>query len=570
MNILASIFRLSFRALEQGIGKDVADFDSWSEFKMQTYEHLNKLVFEWVSSSDFSTDTISENSGRQLLLDALHEIIFEHYEKRLNIYDTCVRLGILSERSFTYLSLMVSYAGFFRRCASAVYASLKCRTFKLNTKAASKVVFAIGFPEHAFSVGNSNVNDQRTVAHTLHSSFGEYFLETYRPEATNTTLITIDEYVRASKSREQKSGSDLPLLEQNAKTVSRYKTGSRWSALVIVWQLLASARQLIELGQRLFKSRNRNWLANIFYFIYWSRSISYFRMAERVGGCVEAIYALPFGAPLGLIPYIESSRAKLVYFNYSQNLCEPPTKYLNLGRVFHQTWDARAAMADMSPDAWRVCGKAVGFNDVFEYMNSFRNYMNSHFGYRLPLNDDSQPPQLPMMLGYETVEKNPKVQPGKYIVVFDVPPEEHRSQYMRHFCGSPFGGAKVVEEFLNDLAKSCRINGFRLVLKPKYSLDNYSPEYRKFLFGLREIYGSDFGLLSPYSRIDVILSGASASVNMPYTSTKIICDWIRVPSVYYLPLRLRWSNQNQIIFGEMELNKFLSELKNDSFKSEIL
>lgn len=559
MKILLSIFRISYRALERDLYNRNFDFNSWSVFKRDNYEALNTLVFKYVSRSEFSVGDVSMDDSRQLLLDALHEILFDHYSQRLSIYDTCQRLRILNENSFALISLFISYKSIFRKVISSIYRSIKTRVVQFNVGSESTVVVTIGFPAHAFSVDKLATKNQSSIPCNFKNSFGEYFLAKYCFENGGVELISVDEFVRSSKSRESPPETQFS-VNQNVSELARCNTTVIWSLSPIAVNIIEVFNQLIEIGRQFFKNKNHSLFVSIIYLMYWARSVSYIRMLSPLMSRVLSIYALPIGRPLGLLPYLAQIKGKLIYYSYSQNLCEPPTNYLNIGREFRQGWVEQIAIGDMSPDAWRLFGHSVGFTDIFEYINTFRKRVNTTFGYRLPVSDGSQKLQNPIMLGYEVVPMNMTLQSKRYIIVFDVPPEGRRSQYKRHFCGSPANEELVVRNFLTDIAEACSKSNFTLVVKPKYSLINYSKEYRDFLAELTRKYVGRVQLLSPYGRVALLLQAASASINMPYTSTKLICDSLGVKSRYYMPAPFKWDCEDGTIFGILELDRFLSEL----------
>ena len=559
--ILPIIFHFSFRALSYGMKENKPDFHAWSETKAKTYGRLNKIVFRWVSRNQFIKPELADNKARQFLLDVLHEIVWDHYKNRLSLYKFCTKYNAFDKKFFVFASMLIAYKGIFKQFIYAALKNLKVRTFAPSPDA-TNLVFTIGFPEHSFSVSDAQKID-RNGQTEYPSSFGEFFLNKYAGKTQNTEIVSIDEYVRTSKSgsseQDRDKGAQLAVI-----SLTRHKTQHRWGGATLLPRMYIFIFGMVTLAGSLFK-RNSDCMFEIMYFIYWARSLDYLRIINTAGKQVDAVFALPFSAPLGLIPYLKSTSEKLVYYSYSQNLCEPPTIFINRGRDYDPEWDHRIALSDMSPDAWSITGKAEGFNDIFEYINSFRRFLNARYSYKLPVADFSQSVQIPALLGYEIISEHIEALEGRYIVVFDVPPQERKIQFSGNFCGSPMYEHSVTVEYLHELTQACVKHGLKLFLKPKYSLHNYSTQYNHFLHSLGKRYGSSFRLLDPYGSTRHVLRSASGCVSMPFTSMKWVCDYINIPSIYYMPESFRSAFTKggasaNVHFGEDELANFLKTL----------
>jgi hypothetical protein len=547
--ILRLIFLLSYDALRRNLAEP--DYAAWSERKSRIHRRLNIAVFRFVSAAAFRQPRLADNKNKQLMLDILQEVVADHLKRRLSLYKLSARLGKPNRNLFLLAATFATYFDVLKKALLATLRNLKGREIDAGVSA-GPVVLTIGFPEHSFSV-----SAREGKLSEIPSSFADFFLARY----ADATLLSVDEYVRPSKRREdEKTLQDGSL----STTLPRCKSTRRFSAGRFISNMLHVAREIAALIPRLLRHRGVA-LFELMSYTYWARSFDYVRIAGLLGTRLEAIFVLPLSSGLGILPHLRATHEKLICYSYSQNYCEPPTVLLARERYFSTDCDCRIALADISPDAWRISGKAEGFTDVFEYMNSLKRFLNRQFALELPIDGFSQSSQQPLLLGYETAGAGIPQRGARYIVIFDVPPEARHEQLSRHFCGNLSYDFSVVSEFLRELAQACVECGFDVFLKPKYSLGNYAAEYGRLLRDLLTDYKSRFQLLSPYTNARAVIESAAASISMPFTSMKLVCDHASLPSFYYMPERFRVSftrhgSRADIHFGKAQLAATLTRL----------
>jgi hypothetical protein len=548
--ILRLIFQLSFKALSRNLVE--SDYDAWSERKGRIQRRLNMAVFRFASAAAFHRPALASHKNKQFLLDALQEVVTDHLKRRLSLYRFCAVFGRPNARIFLFAATIAMYCDVLKKALFATARNLKFRAFDVGSGSGA-VVLAIGFPEHSFSV---SLREGKLSA--IPASFGDFFTARY----PGATLISVDEYVRPSKSRED---HETAQMDRRSKSLTRHKSERRWHAGVTIRRMCRMAWEIGALAPRLVRCRGAA-LFELMFYVYWARGFDYVRMAEELGKRLEAIFVLPLSSGLGMLPHLSATHEKLICYSYSQNYCEPPTTLLNQERHFNTSCDYRTALAEISPDGWRISGKAEGFTDIFEYVNSLKRFLRTRFSLELPVDGFSQPLQQPLLLGFETAGARLPERKARYIVIFDVPPEARHHQLSRHFCGNLSYDFSVVSDFLRELSQTCIECGFEVFLKPKYSLQNYAAEYGRLLRELLAAHPSHFHLLSPYGDARPVLESAAASVSMPFTSMKLLCDHVSLPSLYYLPERFRVAfsrdgGRPDIHFGRAQLAGTLTQLR---------
>lgn len=553
--ILRLVFRRSFRAICAELERSEDDYAAWAQRKSRAYLRLNFMVFRWVSRQQKRYPELASDSVRLMHLDILYELVADHLARRLRVYRFSAKFRQFDMSVFVSVSLLMAYVGASRKLLYFLVKNLWARNIN-GVVPARHVAMAVGFPEHAFSVRRDldALPSDKTV---VPFSFGEFYLQRNFNSAGTPALISVDEYVRRSKSSSSSEMGNVSCL-----SVPRLSSGVSINFGILPKRIWIILRRALSLFIRMICNKDRL-IFELMYDVFWARSLDYEHFITPFLQRLEAIYAAPF-TNLGLLPYLQSTSAKVTYYAYSQNFSEPPTILLNRGRAYDAAWDWRIVLGDMSIGTWKIGGRAEGFTDIFEFVNEFRRAVNSRLGFRLPVDAIPQSIQRPVLLGYESSEIRDSER-YLYALVFDVPPEDLTMQMSRHFFGDLTYSLPVISHFLTDVAEACLRNGLEVLIKPKYSLQNYSTEYRALLTQLVEKYAPRLYVLDPYSNTRDLLCAASASISMPFTSTKLISEHLKVPAAYYLPERYRAAFcrpglSADVRFGESELSHFLRAL----------
>ncbi len=225
---------------------------------------------------------------------------------------------------------------------------------------------------------------------------------------------------------------------------------------------------------------------------------------------------------------------EFIDFSYSHNLIEPPSAIRN-DTDLSKLLNVSDILSDFSPDWWILGGKSVGYTYIYTMASRARRVLESTFGYSLPYSKDLSQPQIPLNLAYEStpnVERN-----IDYFFIFDVPPRPVLSSLSTHFAGSFYYSYTSVEAFTREIIEVAKLVGVKVYHKPKYSLSNYEPRYREFLFSLEKEFAGLYEVVDPYCRLGDYLRSARGCISIPWTSAQVFGSAYGVPSVYYVPAR---------------------------------
>ena len=556
MEVIREIFSISYKVLRRLDDNNELQLNKWVEIRNETYLALNELVFRRVGELQFATTLIDADAVRQLILNSLSEVAEDHIKVRLKIYHLCRSLKLLNVNLYCFISFICFYIKTISKVLKGTVFSLKSYSLKsINIDPAVRIVIAVGFPRHSFSLEKNQFKSTEENG-KFYPSFAEYLKDTHITKEDRVKLISCNEYERLSKEKENDSHfvnsvADVPVTLDRIKLAPKFLPARIISRVFLAGGMLRSC---------IFTSR-QCFSVGIFYYISWCRSIGLNEIFAKLDDRIDAIYALPFSNKLGVIPVEKNKNRKLIFYNYSHNMGVPPNSFLHRCNEYSSKFKLEVAMAEMPPTLWRISGEAVGFTDIYEYLNSFRIYLNSHFGYRLPLNTGRQSPQKPVMIGFERKQNSISEKKDiRYVLVFDVPPETPEEYFGSHFAGNHLGQFEVVKSFIDEVLDVCIERDFKVLLKPKYSLSNYVPEYGEYLSELSTTHENSFEVLDPYASIGPAISLAVASIAMPYTSIKLVGDCAGVKSTYYLPDQFKYNDDGTTLFGRSELSSFLEKV----------
>jgi hypothetical protein len=558
VTLLVFIFRVSYISLKYEKVKH-KKFDRWVINKRRLNLIINTRIILWLS--EYSRNKIS-NKGSQFIIDALLEIIEYHYKQRVLIYSISNKIPCLKRSFFLIASISSVYVfNFIRLFFIVLRLRLRCSGIHLENKN-EKINIAIGFPTHAFSMFKKNDKDLgKGVEVTVVSSFAEYL--TYISSNKNR-LISYYEYQRPSKRNEcfNNKYEEDELVDSYRRVIVKPESN-------IAYFFKNMCKLLYGLYVNRFDFRTGFSLFTVIYITKWIYSFSFDMQLNDLGlkySNVENIYTLPF-SNLGLLKYDNEISSKIISFSYSQNTTILPGRQVLNETGFFSEAELVDILADMPLWALSYSGSAVGFTAGYKSVNNIKKMFNEYLGCSFFIKNTSWAKQIPLTLGYENsydflpFRKHDK----KNILIFDLPPENRNKTLSRALFGDRFAEYDMVEKFISDCVNCSIGSGFRVILKPKYSLSNYEIKYRNLISELKSKYGDDFILLDPYIKLSVVFNVASGCINMPYTSTKLIADSSGVCSIYYLPGEyrdsfLRYEGLSPVIFGKGCMQKFLDRV----------
>ena len=275
---------------------------------------------------------------------------------------------------------------------------------------------------------------------------------------------------------------------------------------------------------------------------------------------IQNIFTLPL-ENIGLLKYNNEFLEKIIAFNYSQNSLIMPSP--NLDNIYKQ----KKFLEYMPLYHLSLSENSYGFTSIYSSINKIKQKLNNEFGLNFFIRKNV-PDEIPITLGYEKVNfiaiDQKKLKKQKVISIFDVPPDSYYNQLSRSTNGDKINGFDFVENFMIETIKTSIDNGFAVIIKPKYSLYNYKNRYGDLLKTIKKKYKDKLIIADPYVRLDNIVKFSCASINMPYTSTKIIFEKNNIPSIYYVPKKYKQNfkinNDSSIRYGLSSLTLFIKQI----------
>jgi len=558
--LLCYVFRLSYIGLTFDRER-LGSYSRWNEVKNRLDIKICEAVLSFIGESDLSLNGINGANAKQLVLDSISEIVSMHYSGRLKIHSLSGKMPFCSKRTFVTLSVLHIYFLEVRSMFSGI-AKLRSRYNFDHSGLSKSIDISVGFPCHSFSIlsAEDKVCGNESLS-TYHSSFGEYLLMCSKSSYKCETLISIDESVRKSKKNEKNALYSKLEGISTTEEYPRVNSQLEKSWKIFLKQIPNATKLVCQLVVNVVL-RRKSLLLEIIYCKKWLKGHCLGMVVDQVaqrGSTVRKIYILPYG-DVGLLKYQEISPIVVTY-NYSQNVFTPPASLESI-KSHLKSAELNKVLLGVPIWVFRLHGHAVGYTDVFSLVNKMKVTLNQKFNYKLPLSNIVQTQQLPVLLGFEH-DLYGGVEGNKHIVaVFDVPPESVERQLSRSILGDRTSDFMIVEKYLVDVTDACVAAGFNVVFKPKYSLTNYSNEYRDLLDRFSIKYKNNFKIVNPYTSVLSLLSSACACITIPYTSILYVAYSVGLPSVYYIPELYRESfsfnlkNENLVI-GESELAVFL-------------
>jgi hypothetical protein len=564
--LLHFILKLSFRALNFCEGGN-KKFEDWNQAKNLFNYRLNRIVFRHLGRRCFCGGEGTESDkimGSQFVLDAITEVVSRHFELRGKIYHFTKIQGFSHERLFVIVSLISIYCLQFIEIINC-FRNLGVRFKLCGLTRSDSVCLAINFPSHGFSIPGRVSENSEELAKPF-SSFGEFLLH-YVSINGNRSVLSLGEYVRRSKRMEKQRLAPNENHEKTAETFPRMivKKSRSISAFWVDFNELLSL-----ICRRKFSSYWKDEMVlQIKQLNKFVESIKYKALISHLtstGRNVESIFIIPFENPFGYLKYDPKISKKTFTYNYGDNLIIPPSRHIHAIKNLNKPFDLKVVLSEISLSAFRLSGKAVGFTDIFYFMDTARKAINDKYDCALPCENEGKTKQRSAVLGFEVEHLELEISGRKNIAIFDVPPEGRDTQLSRALSGDRTCDFKFIEEFLLDIVDLAFKKNCRLLFKPKYSLLSYSLQYRSLIESIKDKLSDRFILISPYLRIESIIEVVDICLCFPYTSPKSIAEEFGKQAYYYVPERYRsefetsFAYSNSLI-GRVELDRNLFHMK---------
>ena len=544
---LKRVSNISFQSFLFFSENDSKEFNyaKWALKKTQVNKLLNIETFK------FASELKKRYADKEVFVDIYIGLkIFEHYKSRF-----CLIQRAPKSLKSKYLIYIASWSAYLAGNLIALLRIIKQLGYRLsltNHAPNSKVIITKNFPSHSFSF--SKKQDK------FHSSFAE-FIKNSQSEDVN--IINIDEYRRKSKLLESDSSQ---IVDNNIEDIDRLHSYSIWKFSHLLKNLinqdflngLLNIKLIIIFGFNFY-------LNNI---LYKSINIRYEEFIDNLrlrNNNVINIYVLPFDLQLSMMNN-ENYRNLVVTYNYSENIVVPPSlimsnNFININKV-----DLIGEYQYTALNLFK--NQIVGFTRIPNLLNRLlKTYNNDGPAFTSDLAAEHLP-DAPMALGYEVTEFVNPFHNGTFtIAIFDNPPETIKKQLERTLFGELTANFEVVSDFMWEISNLAIKNNFNIIIKPKYSLENYQNEYKNLLLSIKKRMGDNCLIISPYLRMGELVGHCDSTLSLPYTSTKNIFIKAGIPSFNYVPDKMIQAfsfegyKSDDLIMGKNDLNSKLLKLK---------
>ena len=525
-----SIFNVLFIAQ-----KDHKYDQEWVLGKRNSDSLLNELCVNYLASLTKSQITKDPNEVQKHLI-LLASILRKQFKIRALVTRNFYFLKSINLKCL--IAIIWLYAQLLKNYASQIF-SMPFEYQISNDVVGKKINLTIGFPHHSFNLKKNQTS--------FPSSFAEYVVSS-RPEADGLDLfVSLDNYWRESKKNEGRSHSTDSGISR-LEFISASKTLSLKNFYERLRYLFLSLIRFRPQAIALYLTESSHSMLIIGHLIF----------IEKLKKCnqVLEVYILPFSDYLMLLFCKELQGQANVYY-YSENMLIPPTSFFINGL----TQKKFNKFEDGNYSSFYGIKRASGFVRVNNFLNKIAHdiFLGQEKGVAFIANEQ------PSMLGFEGLLKAKEWNGAYVVLVFDVPPESTFQQLCRSSIGDKMADIQFVSDFLNELKSELFDPYVTFMYKPKYSLTNYSNDYRALITSLEDSMGERFVVLNPYVRVGDIVEKSDLVISAPYTSTKRFAEFYGKKSLFYVPSKYRelfmaYDGYNsETIYGKNELIKFIND-----------
>jgi hypothetical protein len=243
-------YSLSYIILKKAMTLEEYEIGRWSRLRKRAFYLLNKSTFKLTEGVDCKAlDKINIDLS-SLMMHTFYADYQEHLRSRASTYKILERFGLLSRSSFALMSII-------RASLGKLYSLIgHIRTFatselKLERPLDKSAILSNMFPQHAF-----NSKTEVLEVDTVIGSYAEYLKSPYLTAHTDRSVISFEEYVRYSRTRERNYSASC---NQNVNEVSRiYLYDSKLKAYDSVGKFICFFYEVFIASFRLFRSAKVN------------------------------------------------------------------------------------------------------------------------------------------------------------------------------------------------------------------------------------------------------------------------------------------------------------------------
>ena len=478
------------------------------------------------------------NSNNDLVvLDYINKVILDHCSSRNNFFKVSKRnpkiFISLSFIRLTYFTLRYLSVNFL----SGIFANNFPALNGLSNKA-----ICINFSSHHFSCKDISL-DQKAV----NSSFGSFLSSL----AKDIKFFSISENVRKSKSFELIDNSSESHHGSLKRTILKRKLGLNFC-------LIKNLKILIEISAQ-----------EILFYILEHRLFILFlsKLALRY----SAVNFYPLSGILGekkhffYKAYDWSVKYKLMLaginadaitcVSYSSNILESEDFRL----VFQHSFFAKCSLQNLESlfnlNVYLTDHNSYGYNYYNDLIEIARSQADRKYGTELSRLNRVEKISEPIQLGFEGFHADDS---EFDVVIFDIPPVSKSEESSISFSGCPCSTIEYYRLVMDQILSVTSRLGLKCGLKIKYSLQNYSNEFK---FYIEELEASGLIIFSPYVEKFDLITKSSLCISFPVTGTYQYAKYCGVDSIVYFPTLNNSSHYDLIngdyIFGQDNLEAFI-------------
>jgi len=555
IKLLFGIYSYSFDALVKYKQDDIS-FDEWVDERKRFNFSINTIVFSYIGNN-FQGRPIPEDSFRQqFCLDAINGLLKKHLGDRIRIFKFSNKFPIFRKYIFVIISLYITLVQVFR---GLVLSLLNCKQLfsivdDINCKEAE---ICIGFPEHAFSYRPHGFQNPK--------SFIEFVQSGDMENAMQTSMLSVDEYIRPSKKFETEKTSyrDLELPSDFPRKGIRINIDIQNKIPSIVFFLKACKTFATKVGKvdlfLLADYLNQFYIGRRYRYIFEEIS------ARKIK--INKIYVIAF-LDMGLLKYDKYYNNLISVFSYSQNSFIPPSNEI-MRNIMNHTADFRneTILEECDLQIFSFYSPNItGFSYHSVLINQFKSYVNKHFGLVLPTFDIDTTNNTPVNLGYESFKTVEIERSVKTVLVFDVPIETDEENLGRSIIGDKTAKNAFILSFHTDILYLSKKYNCKILLKPKYSLSSpkLPDEYKSMISSFQKELGASFCILDPYTNIRVSQRKIDLMISFPFTSTYYSMADVCERSIYYVSDTYQESFPqtlgDKLVLGRLALENIIKQL----------
>ena len=532
---IREISKISYGYLEKLLD-DKVDLLNWSAHKRDYCKKFNLSNIKYVRN--FSHGRLDKINGNDFRYTS--ELITYHLECREKIFRFVKIFNKIYRKYIFYRLIKLNI--FFKISKKILQSILKSgQIYKVPIEVGdARLDLAIGFPAHAFSI----VKFEKNITKAVYSSLGEYLFQ----ESSGAKILSIDEYERPSRLREEGKAVGAPQINRSI----TYK----YYSFVFFFEVMIGA---IFFGfKKLFEGVEfSRVILDASEYINSRKYLKLINDLSKTKSKVNNIYLLPFDTRLTFIGDF-LREVNVSHFNYSANVFIPPSRFWWCENDDFDTRKIDEVFEDFNFVLFQLNWGTVGFSNLKKLLDSVKNKI---FFLDSEKKNIYIQPQIPVALGYEVVA--PQIKKFKNsIAVFDVPPESLSGQIKRTFSADLMANFEAIKKFNEDILSLAKKHDIHVIFKPKYSLTNYSEEYKLLFNELSNKYGDQFELINPYTSMESISELVDMTISYPYTSSQPFFKKLGIRSVYYINECYRSvfksdSDHKDFVIGASELDSLL-------------